>query len=877
MWHGDKKNRPSPTPVAVPDMANPDLHPGVEASVRQLIANGKAKAALENAKAIYKARPTPATEAMLVDAYAARIQSLFDQKLELEANALLDLVLERYPSARERLSGLKGIAGAHTGQLDELVRPLADPELNAERRASIEAAVAREVMDPAALAGCAALPPEHPLRRAASALHAAFAAVTAGPISDEVIALPEVSHRSPLASWKLLIRAIAAFYRADDEVARRSLEAIQPDSAPARLVPAMEAMLGGKPAQLTRAAAALVSATSFDPAVMKKPLEALDRAFGLHQNGTILRCIREAVKACRENAPDQIERLKQHISVRCALEEINVDKVQAALGGPSRHDAYFCRLFARGLEQHGDPEHIALACAMWDEFRKEAVQSGWFAASGPEAATLYLHMAGVLQRLPRELQDALQSASRRAKYSEEEQYYLYPEKLYERACVLDPHPEAFSQWMNWARRGKRGRAERVAEAWHKVRPNDIEPILILMTEKEKRNAYHTALQLLAKAERIDAVNPAVRQARLRLLAGGALRHIQQERPHLAEEKLAELESLRQSQQGDRPAFLAGLRHLIAKARGSDGAADRAQMERLLGGGRVAAELVLAALARATKQEGYLTWVERLDKKERARLPEALVRAADLTKDLGLDLAITHGWLAETAKQFPQSGQSLQVKQLRTLAEVALGLGESELAFAVAGAGLQRGGPTEARFLLARAQALPQTTNERWVVCAAAAAQLARQQRQMDVVDQAIELLAESSFNDLTLTSEQASTVLKTEKAEHAFPTPFRRGPDYSDMLSDYFCDCPKCRRARGESVGPFDDLDEDYFNDNEEDDEDLESTLDQIPILPDMPPEIAKIIVRETTKAVKCGESLDSVMNRLLGAGAVGSRKKGRR
>ena len=265
--------------------------------------------------------------------------------------------------------------------------------------------------------------------------------------------------------------------------------------------------------------------------MLRKALEALDGAFASHKNGTILKGIREAVQACRETAPDQVERLKQHISVRCALADVSVEKVKAAMGGTSRHDAYFLRLFARGMEELGDPENVAMACATWDEFRQQAVREGWFTANGPEAATLYLHMAGVLRKLPHELLAELQkTACRHNKKSVEELYFLYPEKLYERACALDPHFESFAQWMDWARRGRAGQAERVAEAWHKIRPMDIEPILLLMEEKEKRNAFHTSLQYLAKAERIDSVHPAVRRARLRLLAGSALRHLQQKKP-----------------------------------------------------------------------------------------------------------------------------------------------------------------------------------------------------------------------------------------------------------------------------------------------------------------------------------------------------------
>jgi hypothetical protein len=855
----------------------PALSAGAEASVRQLIANGKHKVAVETAKEIHKAQGTAASEALLVDAYAARIQSLIDQNLAAEAKALLELVRERYPSARERLNGRHGSAGIDAGRLEELVRPLNDPELGAERRAAVEAAIAREAGDIAALAECAVLPSEHPLRKAASALQRAFLAVTEGPVGEEAVELPEVSHRSPLAPWKLLVRAIACFYRGEDEACRRYLEAIKPESAPARLVPAMQAMLGGKPVGLTAAAAALVSSTTSDPAAPRKALEALERAFDSHTDGTILKAIREAVQVCRGTAPDQIERLKQHISVRGALADVSMEKVTAAMGGTARHDAYFLRLFARGMEELGDPENVAMACATWNEFRQQAVREGWFTANGPEAATLYLHMASVVRKLPHELLADLQkNASRQDKKSAEELYFLYPEKLYERACALDPHFESFSQWTDWAKRGRAGQAERVAQAWHKIRPMDIEPILLLMEEKEKRNAFHTSLQYLAKAERIDSVHPAVRRARLRLLAASALRHLQQKKPNLADEKLAEMETLPQSLQGDRPAFLAALRYMVCAVRGAgDGAAaHRAEVERVLGS-KAAAELLIFGVANASKRGALekLLPIEMLGKTERAALPEAVVRVAELAKDMQMGQPIPRDWLMETAKQFPRGRQSLNAGQLQALAEAGLSAKHFELAYAVSAAGLERGGPTEASFLLLRARSLPRYEEGRWAVCAAAAAQLARQQRHMDVVEKAVELLADSPFGDLTLTPEQASTVVQEEKAERAFPTAHRPGPDYSDFLRAVPCDCPKCRRARGEAAGPFDDFEDD------DGDIDLDAILGGTELPPDIPPEIARILFEATRKAVERGESLDSMLNRLFGPGAGfgGRRKKGRR
>ena len=841
MWHGSKKSPPSPGAVARPALNGPALSAGAEASVRQLIANGKPKAAVETAKEIHKAQATAASEALLVDAYAARIQSLTDRNLAGEAKALLELVRDRYPSARERLNGRNGSAGIDAGRLEELVRPLNDPELSAERRAAIEGAIAREAGDLAALAECAVLPSEHALRQAASALQRAFLAATAGPVGEEAVELAEVSHRSPLAPWKLLVRAIACFYRGEDDACRRYLEPIQTESAPARLVPAMLAMLGGKPVGLTAAAARLVSATTPDPATLRKALEALEGAFNSHKDGTILKGIREAVQACRETAPDRVERLKQHISVRCAVAGLGVDKVMAAVGGVSRHDAYFLRLFARGMEELGDPENIAMACGAWDDFRQQAVREGWFTANGPEAATLYLHMAGVLRKLPHELLAGLQkTACRQNKKAVEEIYFLFPERLYERACALDPHFESFSQWMEWAKRARRGQAEKVAESWHKIRPMDIDPILLLMEEKEKRNAFHTALQYLAKAERIDSVHPAVRRARLRLLAASALRHLQQKKPKLAEEEAAEMATLPQSQQGDRPAFLAALRYMVCAVRGAgdEAAAHRAEVERVLGS-KAAAALLIFGVAHASKQGALETPppIQMLGKTERAALPEAVIRVIELAKDMQSVQPVPGDWLEEMARQFPHSSPSLNVGQLQTLAEAGLYAERFELAYAVSAAGLERGGPTEASFLLLRAQALPKDGEGRWALCAVAAAELARRQRLMDVVGEAVELLTDSPFQDLTLTPEQASTVLQKEKAERAFPTAYRPGPDYSDFLGEALCMCPECRHAREEDDG----------------DADLDAIFGGTEVPLDLPPDIAKILFEETRKSVQRG------------------------
>jgi hypothetical protein len=106
-----------------------------------------------------------------------------------------------------------------------------------------------------------------------------------------------------------------------------------------------------------------------------------------------------------------------------------------------------------------------------------------------------------------------------------------------------------------------------------------------------------------------------------------------------------------------------------------------------------------------------------------------------------------------------------------------------LAYAASAAGLARGGATEARFLLLRARALPSWEYERRSDCLAVAAELARRQRDMALVDEAVDLqrghgrlgmdfldpldtLDEHAFSR---TTEQVNAVLKREKQSRTFP------------------------------------------------------------------------------------------------------------
>jgi hypothetical protein len=865
----DRGTRVQPNSTTLP--ATPIAGSAEETSIRQLMAHGKSKTALDRAKDLHKSSGSAASEALLIDAYASRIQALLDQNLTLEAKSLLELVCSRYPAAKPRLAALSAKSSARTGAMDELLGPLADADLDADRRAAIEQAVQNGIVDLAAIAVCAALPADHSLRVAAAAIDRAFAAVTSGTVTDVQIALPEVSRRSPLGSWKLLVRAIAYFYRGEDGACRECLDAIKPESVPARLIPAIRSLLGAKPAApLTPLEVALVSRVSQSSETLHNELEKLDHAFAEEAESPTLKLIRSAMQECRRSAPEQVETLKRLIWARGAGLDMDSERMISALQGMPRQDATFFRTLAHRMETTRDFEDLGMACEFWDEFRQHAVREGWFDANGVEVATLYLHMAGLLRRVPYDMLEELQQEGRsdRKRLGLDDSYFLFPEKLYERSCAIDPHPESFSLWLKWAEAAD-NRAVDVAKEWHKIRPTDIEPLLFLMQDAEKREAYPSALTYLDKAESIDAVHSVVRAARLRLLAAGALRHLRQKKPHLAVEKLKTMAALPQSKQGDRPAFLAALRYLIGLYQDDAAAMNEARAEsaRLLGsdiaGGMLASGVAIAGKALPIE----LPRVTELTAEEQLGLPVSIAKVVAVAKDLGIvKFKLPFEYVVEAAKQFPKVRDALEIGQLRSLAEAAMAGERFEFAYSVSGEGLRRGGPTEARFLVLRARSLPGHEGNRHAVCAAAAAELARSHRDDQTVGEAVDLVrAVFGPDSFSLTLDQAAEVVRKEIAASAYPTWNSRGPDYSALLPVDTCDCPACRRKRGEIPDPFfgeDDGDDDEELDEEEFDEIFNETFNGT-MPPGMPPELAPMMSQIMREAFISGMSPAEVIAEL--------------
>ena len=218
-------NRPTPgTSQAVPSDSADEIN--------RLISKGKAKAAVSKAKFYHKSHGTDKSEMIVVDAYAARIREMIAKGYNVEAKTLLELIRERYNCPDRLLAELNGVIAIREGSVDELVRPLDDPGISPERRTTIERIIKNELVDLNLLVRSKVISSGHPLKTGAQAVAEAFAKVTSGSAQDVEIALPAISRRSPLAPWKMLIKAIFYFYQYDDEKCEKYLQAVDPDSAP---------------------------------------------------------------------------------------------------------------------------------------------------------------------------------------------------------------------------------------------------------------------------------------------------------------------------------------------------------------------------------------------------------------------------------------------------------------------------------------------------------------------------------------------------------------------------------------------------------------------------------------------------------------------
>lgn len=718
--------------------------PPVEAAARRgdietLLQHGKSREAVEAAKQLLKQAPGPDTEEVAVRAYRARVQALQASGLFKEAQALGALASERFPAYRDQFTPLLRQSEAATGNFDTLLAELVTAE--APRRQELEGLLARQLTDPAKLAESTALPADHPLKRMARTVADLFTAVTSGPLpAGALTALRDIPRGSPLAPWRLLIRALEAYYRCDDATVLANLAGIPTDTAPGRLVPVLRRLVGGgdETQPLTPASTVLLEKVMGKRAAAQAPLQHLAQALQRRDERQGLTAVR-ALLPLVQGAPAAVRRLfiatvlhhwhRQGLRPEGLLRLLPHDK----------QDVDVLRLVALTVEPAGWDE----ALGWWHGYVTTATAVGALSATGPEIARVFLHMAELFPQDPEEVYEALDVASAPQLHAliraGELPSYFDRGALLEQARAADPAPRVLRALVeHYDRWGDAKRAEATAEVWRRTHPQALEPVLYLIRAAERRGAVRKALALLAEAEAMDRVHPEVRQSRFRLLLAGAERRLKEGKTALARQDLAQLALEPRASEGDHKAYVSALGWVAAQQSGDPAAVEHAEQT-------LAATADNPALRAVLLETVAKTFKLAVDLPAVAPSPQqaidALARACDLFRALDRPLQVGAPLVTQVEKRLAKAS----LAQLHALCLGGLWMERPALTYHAAGQGMAQDGPLLARFLLARGQALcacwGPTEQERAHQCLRVARELASRARDMETVREASAALA----------------------------------------------------------------------------------------------------------------------------------------
>ncbi len=680
--------------------------------IADLLGQGRVREAVDAARDLAKKSPGAASDDLLVRAYTARIGQLRAEGLDRDARSLCDLVERRVPAAREQMAALREegdlVADGFRGLLAAL-----DAAEEDERKRFV-ALLARKLTDPGTLAASPALAAGHPLKAEAEAVRDVFAAVTRGPLPDGAMAaLDVVSRSSPLAPWKLLIRAIDALSRNDSESVRRNVAALPPESAVAPLGPLLLRLSGSTDAApaLPAPIAALGERLTGGRATLRASLEELENALTKEDEVRATRAAERILSAIPPSATGTRTRFLLTLVSRW---------IQAGLSPEA-----LSRDLIRGRSKPESLRHVALALEHFD--RRAAVEAweGFLearqylqpTASGAEIAAIRRHMAALVPPDEDEFLDALLAFDDDGDFDDDLDYHC-PDclreaslrrksrrvfdrgALLEKAVAADGSQKSFRALLSHqvAQESKTavGTATRWLEAW----PGDSEPLVFLVEEAESRRDWKTALALLERADAEKHLSPQLRGRRFFALVGQVEDRIRkgQVAAALSGLKLAEKEP--QATDGELGPYLTALEWALTQAgRKPDPAATTAVAARLEAEVKNPAfSWILEASAAAfLKREPGIA--------ARAFSPvqalAALVRAQRLLPRLSRRLRVSDDIVQAAGRHLSNATP----EELLTVCAGPAADAWSELAYAASTLGLALDGPLLARFLVARARAL----------------------------------------------------------------------------------------------------------------------------------------------------------------------------
>ena len=484
----------------------------LESRVRKAQREGRTQQALELAKQLQKAEPTPAHGSLLREAYLDRARHLREQGYTRDAASVLEAALAAEgadPAWLEKVAWELAAAGGIRRALDLLGRL---PESAARTQILARAADAALRQGKA---GRALLP--EPLQEPFDRIIQAFGQLEAGQDEAARETLQGIGLQSPFLDWKVLLRGLAAYYQGDDTRALENWQRLSADRLPARLAAPLRFAIDPtfRTAQDPSAQAALQReaerlADPGLPAALRRLQAALARGEDLRH---AFRLAEGVLPALRQAEPHLVGRLAScfYWAIIQGGQPEDMNRYRGVFGEPA-DDPGFARLQALVGEHLGN---FAQAHKHWQEFERTvaAHPAAW---PGDQArrvrALIWCHMGRNGARAPDEEMMARLPPFLRDHPARPPALKPGPEECFQRSLELAPDQrDAYQELFHYYQHAKKvKKAEGAARQLLARFADDLATLEALADLRVEQQDYAEGLELLQRALKVNPLDRRLR-------------------------------------------------------------------------------------------------------------------------------------------------------------------------------------------------------------------------------------------------------------------------------------------------------------------------------------------------------------------------------
>jgi hypothetical protein len=707
--------------------------------LEELLDKGDTRGAVEAAKLLVREEPGTASESLAVRAYAERIKALIAEGLGREAAAIAGIVRERFPAHVASWTSLLEDARLAAGDFDWILSEL--HAASDERRAALEERLLPWITDPSVIARSSALDPSDPLARESRIVAEVFEIVTSRIASpEEMTPLNDIRRRSPLAPWKMLVRAIDAFYGNQEERVAANVAAIDARSPAAHGGEILSVLTGKRKASRSSAAERLIDRISGGRATIAVQIRSIEAAAKDDDRRRLREELRSLARSFDKLSPYALEQARLALLPICGLyfepEQIGT------LFRIGENDALMARYVVIMMEAGGAPFAQSLWIAFADGLTESKKIEPW------QASEIYLH--------------ALAHEDETDEFICRDPSHGHPvEDLPDSAHVIEkiiaskPAPSVLARLAPYLDRLETKELQRVLTAWRKTDPNAPEPLVRLLALAAKKQRFDDALVLIRKGDGLKIIDPEYTRLRMRVM----LRKVEQ---LLAAQKRGAAEAL--------------LAEVARRAEdlGEDGGTYLLALEWAAAPPEKASELLAELACRGVVGEMVMAEVTG-DLGMPFALPASHPSPEDLLAGVCRGIALFRsadrlprhsGWLIERTKVYLDRATE---GQLLSIGSAAFVCRAGELAWAATAQGLTIGGAMLHRFLLLRAEILLGARAEprRTALAIEAARALAERAHDSEILARATELAHGNHYFDASderLTREEITSIIDHERA-----------------------------------------------------------------------------------------------------------------